>query len=53
MLDGDEPGREAADKVAGAIANIAWARTVHLPDGMQPDTIDGAELERLLGRGEG
>ena len=41
LLDGDEPGREAAEKVAGAIANVAWARIVHLPDGAQPDTVDG------------
>ena len=53
LLDGDDPGREAAEKVAGAIANIAWARIVQLPDGSQPDTIDQAQLERLLGRGEG
>ena len=53
LLDGDDPGREAAEKVAGAIANVAWARLVHLPDGVQPDTIDRAQLERLLGRGHG
>jgi DNA primase len=53
LLDGDEPGREAAEKVAGAIANVAWSRLVHLPEGVQPDTIDRAQLERLLGRGEG
>jgi DNA primase len=50
LLDGDEAGREAAEKVAGAIANVAWCRIVHLPDGTQPDTVDGAGLERLLGR---
>jgi DNA primase len=53
MLDGDEAGREAAEKVTGAIANIAWSRIVHLPDGAQPDTIDRAQLEHLLGRGHG
>ena len=53
MLDGDEPGREAAEKVAGAIANVAWSRIVHLPDGAQPDTVDPAELERRLGRSQG
>ena len=52
MLDGDEPGREAAEKVAGAIANVAWARIVHLPDGAQPGTVDRAELERRLGRSQ-
>ena len=53
LLDGDEPGRKAVEKVAGAIANVAWSRIVHLPDGAQPDTIDRAQLERLLGRGHG
>jgi DNA primase len=52
MLDGDDAGREAAEKVAGAIGNVAWSRIVHLPDGAEPDTIDPAQLERLLGRGE-
>jgi DNA primase len=52
MLDGDEPGRAAAEEVAGAIANVAWSRIVHLPDGAQPDTIDFGSLERLLGRSE-
>ena len=52
-FDGDEAGREAAEKVAGAIANVAWCRIVHLPEDEQPDTIDRAKLERLLGRGYG
>jgi DNA primase len=50
MLDGDEAGREAAEKVAGAIANVAWSRIVHLPAGGQPDTMDRAQLGRTLGR---
>jgi DNA primase len=53
MLDGDEAGREAAEKVAGAIGNVAWSRIVHLPEGAQPDTIDRAQLERMLGRAKG
>jgi DNA primase len=53
MLDGDEAGREAAEKVAGAIANVAWSRIVHLPAGGQPDTMDRAQLGRTLGRGHG
>src|SRR4051812_14437308 len=52
LLDGDEAGREAAEKVAGSIANVAWARIVHLPDGAQPDTVGPAELERRLGRSQ-
>jgi DNA primase len=53
MLDGDEAGRAASEEVAGAIGNVAWSRIVHLPADAQPDTIDRAQLERLLGRGEG
>jgi DNA primase len=53
MLDGDEAGREASEKVAGSIGNVAWSRIVHLPDGAQPDTLDRAQLERTLGRGHG
>jgi DNA primase len=52
LLDGDEAGRAAAEEVAGAIANVAWARVVHLPEGAQPDTVDHAELERRLGRSQ-
>jgi DNA primase len=50
MLDGDEAGRAASEEVAGAIGNVAWSRIVHLPDCAQPDTVDGAVLEHLLGR---
>jgi DNA primase len=52
LLDGDEPGRAAAEDAVGAIANVAWSRIVHLPLGAEADTIDPAQLERLLGRGE-
>jgi hypothetical protein len=38
--------------VAGAIANVAWCRIVHLANGRQPDNVDRAELEQLLGRTE-
>jgi DNA primase len=51
MLDGDEPGRKAADTVAAQLAQNWWCRIVHLGAGAQPDTVDPAELERLLGRG--
>jgi DNA primase len=53
LLDGDEAGRAASEEVAGAIGNVAWSRIVHLLDGAQPDTLDQAQLERLLGRGQG
>jgi DNA primase len=52
MLDGDEPGRKAADTVAARLAKSWWTRIVHLSDGEEPDTVEPAELGRLLGRGE-
>ena len=52
MLDGGEAGRAASEEVAGVIANVAWSRIVHLANGRQPDNVDRAELEQLLGRTE-
>jgi DNA primase len=52
LLDGDPPGREAADAIATRLARYRWTRIAQLPDGAQPDTIDRAELEQLLGRGQ-
>ena len=49
-LDGDEPGREAAQKVAAVLAQSWWTRIAHLADGIQPDTVEDAELKRLLER---
>ena len=40
LPDGDEPGREAADKIASPLAHHWWVRIVTQPDGMQPDTAD-------------
>jgi DNA primase len=51
MLDGDEPGRKAADTVAARLAQNWWCRIVHLADGEEPDTVEPALLERRLGRG--
>jgi hypothetical protein len=52
LLDGDEAGRKANEKVAGVIANVAWCRIVHLACRRQPDNVDRTELEQLLGRNE-
>ena len=52
MLDGDEPGRKAGDTVAARLAQSWWTRIVHLADGEEPDTVDPALLERLLGRAQ-
>ncbi len=51
LLDGDEPGRKAADTVAARLAQNWWCRIVHLAEGEEPDTVDPALLERRLGRG--
>ena len=50
LLDGDEPGRTAADTIAARLAQSWWSRIVRLADGAQPDTVGDAELGRLLGR---
>ena len=44
MLDGDEPGREAAQKVAAQLAQSWWTRFAQLADGMQPDAVEDANL---------
>ena len=52
MLDGDEPGREAADVVVTKLAQNWWARVVQLPEGEQPDTTSVNTLNALLRRAE-
>jgi DNA primase len=52
LLDGGEAARKAADAVAARLARRWWVRLADLPDGAQPDTVPGAELARLLGRGQ-
>ena len=53
LLDGDGPGREAAEKVAGAIANVAWARTVQLPDESNPISSTRSNSSASSGAGKG
>ena len=50
LLDGDEAGREAAETIAPRLAMHWWTRIAALPEGTQPDTVEPATLERLLGR---
>jgi DNA primase len=52
MLDGDGPGRKAADTVAARLAQNWWSRIVHLGNGKEPDTVEPAALGRLLGRAQ-
>lgn len=50
MLDGNEPGRKAAEIVAARLARHWWARIATLPDGEEPDTVAHDQLEQLLRR---
>jgi DNA primase len=49
MLDGDEPGREAARAIAARLVNRTFVKVVTLPDGKQPDELSSEELHAILG----
>lgn len=48
LLDGDEPGREAAQGMLPRLARNWFVHHAELTDGGQPDTVDESELRRLL-----
>ena len=48
LLDGDEPGREAAQAILPRLAGNSFVYHAELPEGEQPDTVDEKELRRLL-----
>ncbi|MDA2925665.1 CHC2 zinc finger domain-containing protein [Acidobacteria bacterium AH-259-G07] len=48
LLDGDEPGRQAQDKILLRIARHFFVKSVSLPAGKQPDTVDEHLLFQLL-----
>ncbi len=48
MLDGDEPGRTAAESILPRLARSFFVRVVNLPDGFQPDTVDEDLIATLL-----
>ena len=48
LLDGDEPGREAAEALLPRLARNSFVYHAELPEGEQPDTVDEKELRRLL-----
>lgn len=52
LLDGDDPGRKAAEPVAARLSEHWWVRTIRLADGAQPDSLADGELERRLGRAQ-
>lgn len=50
LLDGDAPGRKAADSVAARLARHWWVRIAELPEGEEPDTAAPEMLNELVRR---
>lgn len=48
MLDGDPPGREAQAALLQRLAGRFLVRTIELPDGAEPDTLEEGVLRRVL-----
>jgi len=48
MLDGDTPGREAQAALLQRLAGKFLVRTVELPDGAEPDTVEESVLRKVL-----
>ena len=48
LLDGDETGRRARDKVLPELASVFFVRAPLLSEGEKPDTLDEAELLELI-----
>ena len=48
FLDGDEPGRAAADTLASFLARDLWVKAVVCPDGKEPDELLEGDLRQLL-----
>jgi hypothetical protein len=51
MLDGDRPGREATERIAGQLAGKVGVSIVTVPDGTQPDQLTGPAVRGFLERG--
>lgn len=49
MLDGDEPGRRAAEVIAQKLKPKVPVHNVQLPDRVQPDRLSSAEINVLVG----
>jgi len=49
LLDADPPGREAADRIQRALDGLTITTTSHLPDGLDPDDLNGPALLALVG----
>lgn len=48
VFDGDQPGRDGAREVAGALAPHLWTRLVDLPEGVKPHHLSWEELRPYL-----
>ena len=48
VFDGDEPGRQGAATVGGALAATSWVRTLDLLDGVKPHHLEWAELKERM-----
>lgn len=50
MLDGDPPGRRAAEIIAQLLLRTTPVDMVALPQGVQPDQLSSTEINSLLAR---
>ena len=48
LLDGDEAGRQAAERIALELAGETWVRIATCPEGLEPDRLPAHELAGLL-----
>jgi DNA primase len=53
LLDGDEAGRLARDRVAARLRDRCKVRVIELPEGAQPDLLPDCELRELITRSTG
>jgi DNA primase len=49
MLDGDDPGRHAAEVIAKLLRPKVRVHEVELPNGVQPDQLSSADIDVLIG----
>jgi len=49
MLDGDDPGRHAAEVIAKLLRPKVRVHQVELPNGVQPDQLSSLEINALIG----
>ena len=50
MLDGDEPGQEAAKDCVARLGRRLWVWAPTLPEGKQPDMLSTEEIQAFLKR---